>query len=91
MQYIATDPIPPAWKEAWKKMESKFGFGTEVPEGTLQSWLEEVYFDGERRADLSREDIKHLGRIIGRLLCFEPGDRAEICEILEEGWFRDLD
>lgn len=34
---------------------------TEIPSFALQKWLEELYFDGERNADLTKEDIVKLG------------------------------
>lgn len=46
-----------------------------------------MYFDGERKENLSREDIVKLGRIIGRLLWFEPSSRASAREILKDPWF----
>jgi hypothetical protein len=42
----------------------------------LQKWLEEMYFDGGRKADLTGQDIARLGHIIQKLLCFEPSARA---------------
>uniref|UniRef100_A0A093VIB6 non-specific serine/threonine protein kinase n=1 Tax=Talaromyces marneffei PM1 TaxID=1077442 RepID=A0A093VIB6_TALMA len=54
----------------------------EIPGPSFQEWLEEMYFDSDRKETLSREDIVQLGEIIGRLLRFEPsspdGHRQEI-------------
>lgn len=48
----------------------------ESPRPNLQEWLEEVYFDERQIPDLAREDIVRLGKIIRRLLRFEPSARA---------------
>ena len=55
---------------------------------TLQEWLEEMYFDGERNEDLTREDILKVGELVQRLLRFEPCMRASVREILQDSWFR---
>ena len=55
----------------------------------LQEWLEKMYFDGERKEDLTNQDITKLGQIIRKLLHFEPSARASAREILDDPWFRD--
>lgn len=60
----------------------------ESPGPALQEWLEEMYFDGERKADLTREDIVELGRVVQRLLRIEPSARASVRDILNDSWFR---
>lgn len=67
-------------------MES--GIGAESSGPRLQEWLEDMYFDGERREDLTGEDIAMLGQIIGKLLRFEPSARASAGEILSDPWFK---
>lgn len=66
----------------------------EDPTYTLQSWLEETYFNNnnsgggvEKRTNLSREDISRVGMLIGRMLRLEPGDREEAREVLGDEWF----
>lgn len=63
---------------------------------TLQTWLEETYFNnnnnsgggaGKKRTDFSREEILHVGKVIGRMLRLEPGDREEAREVLGDEWF----
>lgn len=56
--------------------------------GTLQDWLEETYFDEDKKQDLTRQDIKTLGRIVARMLRFEPSTRASAREILDDPWLR---
>lgn len=65
------------------------GFIEESPGPSLKEWLEEMYFDGERKETLSREEIVQQGEIIGRLLRFEPSSRASAREMLNDPWFRD--
>lgn len=60
---------------------------------TLHAWLEETYFNnntsggGEKRMDFSREEILQVGKVIGRMLRLEPGDREEAREVLRDEWF----
>lgn len=75
-------PLPPSEDEQ-----------EEDPTYTLQTWLEETYFNNnsgggvEKRTDLSREDISRVGMLIGRMLRLEPGDREEAREVLGDEWF----
>ncbi|OCL14021.1 hypothetical protein AOQ84DRAFT_394724 [Glonium stellatum] len=55
---------------------------------TLQEWLEEIYFDGERNKDLTREDILKVGELVRRMLRFEPSMRASARDILQDPWFK---
>ncbi|PYI06038.1 serine protein kinase [Aspergillus sclerotiicarbonarius CBS 121057] len=86
MQEMASDTLPTRWHGKWKKMDN--GRTAETPGPALQEWLEEMYFDGERKEDLTREDVSKLGRILGRLLRFEPYSRASAREILDDPWFK---
>lgn len=61
---------------------------------TLHAWLEETYFNNnsggggvEKRTDFSREEILHVGKVIGRMLRLEPGDREEAREVVRDEWF----
>ena len=83
MQDMASDVLPERWKAIW----AREGIITETSGPKLQEWLEEVYFDGSRRQELTREDIVRLGQIIGRLLKFEPSARASAREVLDDPWF----
>ena len=84
---MASDALPERWQDQWETMNDTTT--AEDPGPPLQKWLEETYFDGERKEDLTREDIVQLGQIIGRLLCFEPSARASAREILNDPWFRE--
>ena len=87
MQEMASDALPERWLGLREAMSD--GVDTESPGPGLQEWLEEMYFDGERKEDLTREDIAKLGQIIRKLLRFEPSTRASASEILNDPWFRD--
>ena len=85
MQEMASDTIPKRWRDSTGIFDGEF---IAEPSGsTLQEWLEEMYFDGERKEDLTKEDIVKLGQIIRRLLRFEPSSRASVKDILDDPWF----
>lgn len=54
----------------------------------LQGWLEELYFDPSKSADMTRKDIVKLGALLRRLLSFAPQRRVSTGEILEDEWFQ---
>ncbi|GKZ32254.1 hypothetical protein AbraIFM66950_001534 [Aspergillus brasiliensis] len=86
MQEITGEALPERWVPLWESMQ-----GEDVNENRgpgLQDWLEEMYFDGERKEELTRDDIVRLGRIIRKLLRFEPAARALVEEILDDPWFK---
>lgn len=72
MREMATDELPERWQHEWNTMNTGDVMATESTGPNLQEWLEEVYFDSPLSPDLTREDIVRLGRIVGRLLHFEP-------------------
>lgn len=83
MQEITGEIIPGRWQNLWEAMDSGITADSEPGSG-LQEWLEEMYFDGERRQDLTGEEITRLGSVILKLLRFEPSARAEAREILDD-------
>ena len=87
MLEVTSEALPERWLGLWEAMGG--GVGAESSGPGLQEWLEDVYFDGERREDLTGEDIAKLGQIIRKLLRFEPSARASASEILNDPWFRD--
>ncbi|KAF2789430.1 hypothetical protein K505DRAFT_253397, partial [Melanomma pulvis-pyrius CBS 109.77] len=82
---MASDGLPERWHQTWRAMDS--ASPGEKSGSTLQEWLEEMYFDGERNEDLTREDILKVGELVGRMLRFEPSMRASAREILQDPWF----
>ncbi|PYI03357.1 kinase-like protein [Aspergillus sclerotiicarbonarius CBS 121057] len=87
MQQITNEALPERWQDIREKLPG--GAIMESSGPGLQEWLEQVYFDGEQNADLTKEDIVKLGQIIQRLLRFEPSARASVKELLNDPWFRD--
>jgi serine/threonine-protein kinase SRPK3 len=85
MLEIANDELPERWEQTWRAMNSaspgeKSGY-------TLQEWLEEMYFDGERNNDLTREVILTVGKLVRSMLQFEPSKRASAEKMLQDPWF----
>ncbi|KAH9873391.1 hypothetical protein J1614_005789, partial [Plenodomus biglobosus] len=81
------EAMPHRWQKAWHAMESA-SLG-EMSGQRIQDWLEEVYFDGDRREDLSRADVVRLGRIISSMLRLEPSARLSAREVLQDPWFQE--
>ncbi|EPE05772.1 serine protein kinase [Ophiostoma piceae UAMH 11346] len=56
---------------------------------TLQEWFEEIYFDEQRTAEFTKEDVQAVGHhLVGQLLKFEPGSWATARDLLASPWFR---
>ncbi|KAJ5309333.1 uncharacterized protein N7443_001794 [Penicillium atrosanguineum] len=89
MHEMASDDLPKRWQKIWDTMDKGDDVTAESPGPNLQEWLEEVYFDGRQSPDLTREDIERLGKLIGRLLCFEPLARASARQVLDDPWFNE--
>ncbi|KAF2492953.1 kinase-like protein [Lophium mytilinum] len=87
MLETASDELPERWQQKWRTMDS--AWTGDKTENNLQEWLEETYFDGVRKEDLTREDIIKVGTLVSRLLRFEPSTRASAQEILQDPWFGD--
>ncbi|GKZ66815.1 hypothetical protein AnigIFM60653_003144 [Aspergillus niger] len=87
MQEITNEALPQRWVPLWESMRGDHATADNGP--NLQEWLEEMYFDGERKEELTRDDIMELGRIIRELLRFEPAARASVKEILNDPWLRE--
>lgn len=55
---------------------------------SLCQWLEEVYFDDHRQPEFTTDDIAKLGKLVSRMLKFEPFHRASASNILASDWFK---
>ena len=86
MLEMASDGLPERWQPIWCAMDG--ASPGESSGDTLQGWLEETYFDGERKEDLTREDIVKVGELVSRMLRFEPSSRASAAEIVRDAWFQ---
>ncbi|KAK8208136.1 protein kinase [Phyllosticta capitalensis] len=86
---LAGEQLPHRWQQKWLALDR--AKPPEEPSGyTLQTWLEEAYFDEEKEQDLSRRDIRKVGELVQRMLRFEPTARATAAEILKDPWFEDV-
>lgn len=92
------DTLPDRWKLACQDLldnEQRPPSDEEDPTYTLQTWLEETYFNNnnsggggvEKRTDFSREEIFQVGKVIGRMLRLEPLAREEAKEVVRDEWF----
>ncbi|RBR16009.1 hypothetical protein FVER53590_11132 [Fusarium verticillioides] len=82
---LIDDELPPRWRAKWQAMQ---GTPTPPDDGmSLHSWLEEVYFDTDKTAEFTKNDLKRAAELIARLMRFEPSLRASPSEILAESWF----
>ena len=87
MLETASDELPGRWQQKWRTMDNEWT-GDET-ENNLQEWLEETYFDGVRKEDLTREDIVKVGALVRKLLRFEPSTRTSAQEVLQNPWFQE--
>lgn len=85
MMGFATDGLPSRWRDKWQAMQK------DLPEEdqsyTLPEWLAEVYFDDNKHAEFTWEDIVSVGKIIESMLKFEPSLRAAAKHNLADSWF----
>ncbi|KAH7041490.1 serine protein kinase [Microdochium trichocladiopsis] len=90
--------LPPRWQDNWHAMLSTGNSNVgDYLDWTLDKWLEETYSfhapettSATTTEDLfSKNDFADICRLMRKLMKFEPGERAEAIEILEDPWFRD--
>ncbi|KAG9255598.1 serine protein kinase [Emericellopsis atlantica] len=94
MEDFATDKLPKRWVERANRLkEESIDFvqaGREeegaVSTHTLQQWLEEIYFDQGKSAELSLEDVRKLAELVSKMLYFEPSSRATASALLKDTW-----
>ncbi|KAF4977038.1 hypothetical protein FZEAL_6400 [Fusarium zealandicum] len=85
MMGFATDRLPSRWQAKWQAMEQ--GLPAEDDSYALHEWLEEIYLNDDKHADFTQEDIAEVGKLISRMLKFEPSLRATASDILTDSWF----
>ena len=95
------DQLPPRMLAKWRDMLSTAG-RSDVSAGrnpVLREWLEEVHsFHQPETASVAtpaadvffESDLAEICRLIWKLMRFEPRERAEAAEILEDPWFRGI-
>ena len=87
MLETVSDDLPDRWKTDLHAMGKTLDESD--PTCSLQEWLGNMYFDGERREDMSREDILRVGALIGSMLRMEPSARASAHAVVQDPWFRE--
>jgi serine/threonine-protein kinase SRPK3 len=56
----------------------------------LEQLLQELYFDPDKVAEFTQQDITQLAKLIGKLLRYDPSTRSTAAEILSDDWFRNV-
>ncbi|KAF5667158.1 dis1-suppressing kinase [Fusarium heterosporum] len=83
---LTSDELPSRWQTKWNAMQE------DVPQAygdfTLHKWLEEVYFDNEKQAEFTAEEIARVAEATARMLKLEPSLRATPGEILAQNYFQ---
>lgn len=85
MQEMATDEIPEHWRERALSLMNDSDADQESQD-TLQSWLEELYFDQQKEKQMTLNDVRQVGSIVGSMLRFDPSSRRSVQEILRNPW-----
>ncbi|KAF1821332.1 serine protein kinase [Dissoconium aciculare CBS 342.82] len=83
---MASDKLPDRWQPLWQSMRTSAAHNDD-DDISLETWLEESYFDGQRPVDLTKNEIVQFCKIVRRLLLFEPSSRASAAEIAQDPWF----
>lgn len=94
MEELATDTLPLRWAEPAAQLIKKAMEKGDIEDGqlqkrdpdALQQWLETVYFDETKSAELSVEDARILGGMVGKMLRFEPKSRESAARLLDTRW-----
>lgn len=85
MMEFATDRLPTRWQVKWQAMKH------DLPEDeggyTLLEWLEEVYFDNNKRVKFTKEDIATIAELVRQMLKFEPSLRSVASNTIANSWF----
>ncbi|KAG6044892.1 hypothetical protein E4U33_001465 [Claviceps sp. LM78 group G4] len=83
---VTSEEVPSKWQAKWHAMEQ------EAPEQdggfTLKKWLQDVYFDSDKLAEFTPEEVSDIYRVVAAMLRFEPSLRATPSESLARAWFQ---
>lgn len=94
LQVVSTvqhnNKLPERWERKFKAMkssaESHGQSGLEEPE-SLEERLHQAYHWDERKPEFSEQDLREISRLVGMMLCLEPGNRCSPRRILEDPWW----
>lgn len=84
---FAINGLPSGWQVRWQAMEEDLS--PDDDGHTLEEWLQEVYFDNDKHADFTKNDIANVGKLIARMLKFEPSLRTAASDALADPWFEE--
>ncbi|KAG6032002.1 hypothetical protein E4U40_006609 [Claviceps sp. LM458 group G5] len=83
---VTSEEVPSKWQAKWHAMQQ------EAPEQdrgfTLKKWLEDVYFDSNKQAEFTPEEVSDIYEVVAATLRFEPSLRATPSESLARAWFQ---
>ncbi|KJX98771.1 protein kinase [Zymoseptoria brevis] len=94
MLTLTGDALPGRWHAKWQAMSDRCTGRPTIEEDeeedprTLQSWLEEVYLEGEGEAGLDRDDLRRVGGLVRSMLRLEPRERVSTRRALRDEWLR---
>jgi len=78
-------PLPSRWQAKSKCAE----MNDEDTKYTLEQWLFELYFDSDKKAQFTHEELQSWATVISRLMKFEASERASPADVLKERCFLD--
>lgn len=83
---VTSDKVPSKWQAKWHAMQQ------DAPEQdesfTLKKWLEDVYFNSNKQAEFTPEEVAEIYEVVAAMLRLEPSRRATPSESLARAWFQ---
>lgn len=78
------DALPPRWRAKWQEMN-------DTPTGQeefnrIHGYLNKVYFDNEKPAEFSGQDITRASTLIAKMLQLEPSLRVNPSYVIANPW-----
>lgn len=55
---------------------------------TLVDWLQETYFDDEKKPYFAKADLELVGELLKSMMQYRPADRPRVSQLLHHGWFQ---
>ncbi|KAI5196896.1 kinase-like protein [Aureobasidium subglaciale] len=79
---------PERWQPKWKALPKWELSADDEPAYTLEERLELCYFDVEKSTELSRRDVADFGKLVKKLLQWQPSARSSVVEVLSDDWLK---
>ncbi|KAG6099412.1 hypothetical protein E4U30_006684 [Claviceps sp. LM220 group G6] len=84
---VTSDEVPSKWQAKWHAMQQQEA--SEQDGGlTLKTWLEDVYFNSNKQAEFTSEEVAEIYEVVAAMLRLEPSRRATPSESLARAWFQ---